>query len=172
MVCIIAEEMVAAYACVVIQIVTWLGMWKSTTGVIFYLGSSPITWLSQKQQVVALSSCEAEYIAASAAACQGVWLGRLLADLLGEPPEQVALKVDNQSAISLCKNPVYHERSKYIDTRFHFIRECVEGGSIRVEHIGTHDQLADILTKPLGRLKFHEMREKIGMAIVKQMHQA
>uniref|UniRef100_A0ACD5Y6T1 Uncharacterized protein n=1 Tax=Avena sativa TaxID=4498 RepID=A0ACD5Y6T1_AVESA len=123
---------------------------KSTTGVIFYLGSSPVSWLSQKQKVVALSSCEAEYIAATTAACQGIWLGRLLADLTGSEFEQITLNIDNQSAISLCKNPVFHERSKHIETRYHFIREKVEEGVVAVEYIGTNDQLADILTKPLA----------------------
>ncbi|KAM0925571.1 hypothetical protein ACQ4PT_004106 [Festuca glaucescens] len=91
---------------------------KSTSGMVFYLGPNPISWNSQKQKVVALSSCEAEYIAASTAACQGVWLRRLLADLAKKEVQKVSLKIDNQAAISLCKNPVHHERSKHIDTRF------------------------------------------------------
>jgi hypothetical protein len=88
---------------------------KSTTGVLFYLCSSPISWLTQKQKVVAMSSCEAEYIAGAATACQGIWLGRLLSELIEIPFEQVTLKIDNQSAISMCKNPVFHERSKHIE---------------------------------------------------------
>lgn len=84
---------------------------KSTTGVFFFLGDNLITWQSQKQKVVALSSCEAEYIAATTAACQGVWLARLLAELKGEEADAVTLNVDNQSAIQLSKNPVFHDRS-------------------------------------------------------------
>jgi hypothetical protein len=140
---------------------------KSTSGILFYLGTSPITWVTQKQKVVALSSCEAEYMAGAAAACQGIWLGRLLSELLGVDFETVILKIDNQSAISLCKNPVFHERSKHIDVRYHFIREKVEEGIVAVEHVGTNHQLADILTKPLARVKFQEMREKIGVCLVK-----
>lgn len=136
---------------------------KSTTGAMFFLGSSPVTWFSQKQKVVAQSSCEAEYIAAATAACQGLWLSRLLAQLKFSEPEEVTIKVDNQSAISLCKNPVHHDRSKHIDIRYHFIRDCVEEGKIKVEHVRTGEQLADILTKSLGRIKFLEMREKIGL---------
>lgn len=68
---------------------------KSTTGVIFYLGNSPITWVSQKQKTVALSSCEPEFIAASAGACQSIWLGRLLAELFNKEPDKVVLKIDN-----------------------------------------------------------------------------
>lgn len=134
---------------------------KSTTGMVFYLGPNPISWNSQKQKVVALSSCEAEYIAASTAACQAVWLRRLLADLAKREVQKVSLKIDNQAAISLCKNPVHHERSKHIDTRFHHIRECIEEGMIEVQHVNTNDQLADILTKSLGRQKFIDMRKKV-----------
>lgn len=78
---------------------------KSTSGVFFFLDENLITWQSQKQKVVALSSCEAEYIAATTAACQGVWLARLLAELRGEEADAVTLKIDNQSAIMLSKNP-------------------------------------------------------------------
>ena len=145
---------------------------KSTTGLIFFLGSNPISWCSQKRKVVALSSCEAEYIAACAAACQGVWLGRLLAELLKTEVKKVFLKIDNQSAIALSKNSVYHERSKHIDTRFHYIRDCVESGMIEIEHVCTEDQRADILKKSLARLKFLEMRKKIGVRVISGGQQA
>jgi hypothetical protein len=139
---------------------------KSTTGVLYFLGRNLISWQSQKQKVVALSSCEAEYIAATTAACQGVWLSRLLGELQNKAAEKITLKVDNKSAISLCKNPVFHDRSKHIDTRYHFIRECVEDGRVEVEFIGTEGQLTDILTKALGRVKFQELRAAIGVVKV------
>jgi hypothetical protein len=142
---------------------------KSTTGVIFFLGRSPVSWQSQKQRVVAISSCEAEYMAATTAACQGIWLARLLGEMLNEKPVKPKLLVDNKSAISLSKNPVFHERSKHIDIRYHFIRECVELGSIDIDYIRTSDQLADVLTKALGRLVFQELRRRIGMTeIIRQ----
>jgi hypothetical protein len=89
---------------------------KNTTGLVFFLGQGPVSWQSQKQQVVALSSCEAEYIAAATAACQGTWLSRLLGELMNEEPRTPKMLIDNKSAIALCKNPVFHERSKHIDT--------------------------------------------------------
>ena len=110
---------------------------KSTTGIIFFLSGNIITWQSSKQKVVALSSCEAEYIAAATAACQGVWLARLVKDMTGVEPGAPELKVDNQSAIALSKNPVHHDRSKHIDTKFHYIRECTEGNRIVLGHIST-----------------------------------
>jgi hypothetical protein len=136
---------------------------KSTTGVVFFLGSGVITWSSQKQKIVALSSCEAEYIAASTAACQAVWLSRLLGEVIGTEPKKVKLLIDNKSAIALSQNPVHHERSKHIDIRFHFIRECIEEGKVEVDHIQTEKQLADILTKSLGRTRFVELRQMLGV---------
>jgi hypothetical protein len=139
---------------------------KSTSGVLFFLGDSPISWQSTKQKVVALSSCEAEYIAAATAACQAVWLAQLLAEISGSAVSKPVLRVDNKSAISLIKNPVHHDRSKHIDTRFHLIREYANSGQIEMKFIRTEEQLGDILTKPLGKLKFREFCMKIGLRSV------
>ncbi|CAN6371938.1 unnamed protein product [Urochloa humidicola] len=128
----------------------------------------PISWQSLKQKVVALSTCEAEYIAAVTACCQGVWLGRLLEELTGDEAQAPVLMVDNQSAIALAKNPVHHDRSKHIDTKFHFIRDCVDGGQIKLQYVETARQLGDILTKPLGRLRHQELRIKIGVEDIKK----
>ncbi|CAO2146167.1 unnamed protein product [Urochloa humidicola] len=140
---------------------------KSTSGVLFFLGQNAVSWQSQKQRVVALSSCEAEYIAAATAACQGVWLAKMLGELRKEDARTFELRIDNQSAIALIKNPVFHERSKHIETRYHYIRECAEARKLKVEFIGTGGQLADILTKPLARNKFVEQRLKLGVVEVK-----
>ena len=141
---------------------------KSTSGSVFLLGTSLVTWASQKQRVVALSSCEAEYIASANAACQGIWLSRLLGELLGIQAPMVRLLVDNKSAIALSKNPVHHDRSKHIDTRYHFIRDCVDRGEVNIDHVGTTEQLADILTKALGRVRFVELRQQLGVVDVQQ----
>lgn len=139
---------------------------KSTTGHIFYLNGSPISWCSQKQEIVALSSCEAEFMAGTEAARQAIWLQALLEEVVGSSRERVVIMIDNQSAIALTKNPVFHGRSKHIHTRYHYIRECVENGQIEVKHIPGSEQKADILTKPLGRIKFKEMRDLIGMRVL------
>lgn len=136
---------------------------KSTTRVLFFLNGNVVTWMDITKTVVSLSSCEAEYIAAASAACQGVWLSRLIADLTCENVQKFKLLMDSKSALELSKNPVYHEQSKHIDTRYHYIRECVSDGIAEVEHIGTDRQLADVLTKPLGRVKSIEMRQKLGV---------
>ena len=142
---------------------------RSTTGHIFYLGRSPISWCSQKQETVALSSCEAEFMAGTEAAKQAIWLQDLLGEIMGTSYDGTVLRIDNQSAISLTKNPVFHGRSKHIHSRYHFIRKCVERKLIEVEHVPGSEQKADILTKALGRIKYKEMREMIGVQDLKDM---
>jgi hypothetical protein len=112
-----------------------------------------------------MSSCEAEYIAASTASTQLLWLATLLGDLLGRDTAAMELSVvDSQSALALAKNPVFHERSKHIQVRYHFIRDCLAEGSIKARYINTKDQLANLLTKHLGRIKFLELCSMSGMA--------
>jgi hypothetical protein len=136
---------------------------KSTTGMVFFLGKNLITWCSQKQSVVALSSCEVEYIAASAAACKVVWISRLLGDMIGRAPAKFELLIDNKSAIALCKNPVHHDRSKHIDIKFHHIRDSIEAGQLYVDHVRMEEQLANILTKALGFVWFIELHQLMGV---------
>ncbi|KAJ0558737.1 putative RNA-directed DNA polymerase [Helianthus annuus] len=136
---------------------------RGTSGTVFYFANNVITWSSQKQRTVALSSCEAEFMAATTAACQALWLRNLLSEVSGSESQCVELMVDNEGAIALMKNPVFHGRSKHIDTKYHFIRECVERGLIVVKHVNGNLQKADIFTKSLPRLKFAEMKSLIGV---------
>ncbi|GJV41487.1 ribonuclease H-like domain, reverse transcriptase, RNA-dependent DNA polymerase [Tanacetum coccineum] len=136
---------------------------KGITGIIFYYGESPISWSTQKQATIALSSCESEFIASTAAATQALWLKRLLSKLTHSQEEKVTIMVDNKSAIALMKNLVFHGRSKHIDTKYHFIRECVEREDIQVEFVSREYQKADILTKALPKIKFLTMRQLIGL---------
>jgi hypothetical protein len=110
---------------------------KSTSRAIFFLGEGSVAWSTQKQRVVALSSCEAEYIAGTGAMCQAFWLHRLLEEMVRVNLSSPRIKVNNMSAIALSKNPVLHYRSKHIKTCYHFIRECVERGEVVLEFIGT-----------------------------------
>ena len=136
---------------------------RSTAGMAFYLGESLITWCSQKQKTVALSSCEAEFMAATYAAMQALWLRSLMAEITAKEPKVVTLYVDNNSAIALMKNPVFHGRSKHIDIKYHFIRECVERGQVAVRRVCTEEQKADALTKPLPAGKLAVMRHLLGV---------
>jgi hypothetical protein len=84
--------------------------------------------------------------------CQGVWLARLLTDMLGTEAAAPELKVDNQSAIPLSKNSVFHDRSKHINVRYHYLRDCVDEGLINFIYMANEEQLADLLMKALGRV--------------------
>jgi hypothetical protein len=85
----------------------------------------------------------------------------------GQEEEAVELHVDNKSAIALMKNPVFHDRSKHIQTRYHFIRQCIDTGDIDVQFVRTEEQLSDIMTKALGRVRFQELHRRIGIVKVK-----
>jgi hypothetical protein len=136
---------------------------KSTSGIIFFFGKCLVSWQSVKQHMIALSSYEAEYIAASTALTQALWLVRLLGDLLSRDTRTVELRVNIKSALALTKNLMFHERSKHIQVRYHFIRGCLEKGSFKACYINTKDQLTDLLIKPLGRIKFLELCSRIRM---------
>lgn len=135
---------------------------KSTSGYAFSLGSGVISWSSKKQEIVALSSSEAEYIAATASSCQAVWLKRLLADVFQEQAVGTKIFCDNKATIAMTKNPAFHSRTKHIDIRYHFIRDLVASGSIMLKHCGTNEQVADILTKalPVGKHEFFRLQRE------------
>ena len=115
------------------------------------MGDTAFTWSSKKQAIVTLSTCEAEYIAANSVVCHAIWSRNMLKHL-GFPQEKpTEINVDNRSAIALGKNPIYHERSKHIDTRYHFIREHVKNKEVELFPCKSQDQLADIFTKPLKK---------------------
>eukprot|EP00253_Pinus_taeda_P004211 PITA_04211 len=96
------------------------------------LGSGAVTWTSKKQQAVALSSTEAEYRGAVKASCEAVWLRRMLADMHVSQAGPTPLFCDNQGVLKLAKNPVFHERTKHVETYCHYVRQLVEDGSIQL----------------------------------------
>eukprot|EP00253_Pinus_taeda_P011929 PITA_11929 len=136
---------------------------KSTSGYLFHMGLGAISWAFKKQSIVALSTAEAEYVAATAVACQAVWMRRMLRSLGQEQAKATVIFCDNSSAIALSKNSVFHKRTKHIDTRFHYIRELVSNGEIILQHCRTQEQVADILTKPSDQKSFEFLRKCLGM---------
>lgn len=102
-------------------------------------------------------------MAATATACQGIWLHRLLTQITDIQAGPVVVYIDNKSAIDLARNPVFHGRSKHIHVRYHFIRDCVEKGLIIIKHVSSDQQRADALTKPMSVVKFERMRELLGV---------
>eukprot|EP00253_Pinus_taeda_P033312 PITA_33312 len=136
---------------------------KSTSGYVFHMGSRAISWASKKYPIVALSTAKEKYVAATAAACQAVWMRRMLRSLCEEKVKSTVIFCDNSSAIALSKNYVFHKRTKHIDTKFHYIRELVNNGEIVLKHCRTQEQVADILTKPLEQKSFEFLRKCLGM---------
>ncbi|CAL5412844.1 unnamed protein product [Camellia sinensis] len=120
---------------------------RSISANVFTLGSGVITWSSKKQATVALSSSEAEYVAATSAACQAIWLRRMLAELQQRQEGATEIFCDNKATIFMTKNPAFHSRTKHIDMRLHFIRDLVAKEEVTLKYCTTHEQLADILTK-------------------------
>ncbi|CAG7826044.1 unnamed protein product [Allacma fusca] len=136
---------------------------KSATAMVVTIDESPISWQSQKQPCVALSSTEAEYIAPNVDLKDVKWPRAFLSELTFAQPEPTTVFVDNQSAIKLSKNPEMHSRTKHIDVRYHFTRNLIEQGEISVTYIPTTEQLADSLTKPLMKTKLVENRKELGL---------
>ncbi|XP_050139286.1 uncharacterized mitochondrial protein AtMg00810-like [Malus sylvestris] len=136
---------------------------KSTTGFVFFIGDTAFTWMSKKQLIVTLSTCEAEYVVATSCVCHAIWLRNLLKELNMPQEEPTEIYVDNKSAIALANNPVFHDRSKRIDTRYHYIRECIARKDVQVEYVKSQDQVADIFTKPLKQEDFVRLRKSISV---------
>ena len=136
---------------------------KSTSGCYFNLGSGMISWYCRKQTSVALSTTKAEYIAACGASKEAAWLRKLLAGLFDQELNVTAIHCDNQSCIKLSENPVDHDRSKHIDIRYHYIRDMVQKGAVKLQYLSTDEQTTYILTKPLSRVKFEYFRDKLGV---------
>ena len=131
---------------------------RSMTGYCFQLSKNGplISWKSRKQPTVALSTCEAEYMALSAATQEAKFLTQLLVDMTDSESKCVLLYVDNQGAISLAKNPVHHQRSKHIDIRYHYVRLEVQRGSVQFVYVTSEENVADIFTKPVSRARLNK----------------
>jgi len=135
---------------------------KSTSGGCQFLGRSLVSWSSKKQNSVALSTAEAEYISAGSCCAQLLWMKQTLLDY-GVKFDEILLLCDNESAVKIASNPVQHSRTKHIDIRHHFLRDHVNKGDIKIDGIGTDDQLADIFTKPLDESRFCKLRNELNI---------
>ena len=136
---------------------------KSTSGYMFQMSGAAISWRSKKQACVALSTAEAEYIALASAGQEAVWIRQLLSDMRSTPIGPTMIFEDNQSTISMVKNPHYHGRAKHVDIKFHFIQELAKTETVQLEYCCSDDMLADMLTKGLPREHFVKLRELSGV---------
>jgi hypothetical protein len=136
---------------------------RSTSGYLVKVGTGAISWRSRLQTLVALSTTEAEFIAAVSAGQEILFLRNLFKAFGYKIDEPSTLFIDNNSAISVAKNPEHHGRMKHLDLRFYWLRDEVEKKKIQVKHVDTNNMAADILTKALGRVKVGEMVKMLGL---------
>ncbi|XP_019186601.1 PREDICTED: uncharacterized protein LOC109181304 [Ipomoea nil] len=138
---------------------------KSIAGYIAFLGPNLLSWISHKQRTVARSSTEAEYKALVDAAAEVTWIQSLLRELELLPSMVPVLWCYNLRATYLCSNPIFHARTKHVKVDYHFVRDKVSSGALKVNFSSTHDQLGDIFTKPLFATRFNELRVKLGIVL-------
>ncbi|RVW40843.1 Retrovirus-related Pol polyprotein from transposon RE1 [Vitis vinifera] len=136
---------------------------RSTTGYCSYVWGNLVTWRSKKQSVVARSSAEAEFRAMAHGICEGMWLQRILKELGIISNSTMTVLCDNKATISIAKNPVQHDRTKHVEIDRHFIKEKLEGGTIKLMYIPSSRQTTDILTKALPKATYENMKSKLGM---------
>jgi hypothetical protein len=134
---------------------------KSTSGCCFSLGSGMISWFSRKQASVALSTTEEKYMGACLACTEAVWLRKLLSGLFDIELDAATICCDNQSCIKLSVNPVFQDKSKHIGIKYHFIRDVVEKGAVKLHYVVTNEQVVDVLTKPLSKVEY--FKDKLGL---------
>ena len=134
---------------------------RSISGYVMMLGGAAVSWKSKQQSCVATSTADAEYVALCEAAKEVVFLRRMCEDLGIEQEGSTPMFEDNQACISMVNSPVYSDRNKHIDVRYHYTRWLVEEGVVEVKYISTHKQLADIFTKALPRDQFQKLRNII-----------
>ncbi|KAI5317553.1 hypothetical protein L3X38_037260 [Prunus dulcis] len=145
---------------------------RSTSGYAFSFGSGTFSWASVKQNTVALSTAEAEYVSASEATAQAIWLRFVLDDFGEMQTEATPLFCDNMSTISMAKNPGFHQKTRHINRRYHFIREALQEEVINMKFCKCEEQLADIFTKALPKDRFSQLRLKLGVKPVSSLGQA
>lgn len=136
---------------------------KSTSGYCFTLGSGIFSWSSKKQEIVAQSTAEAEFVAATSAVNQALWLRKILIDLNLEQEASTEILVDNQAAIAISQNPVFHGKTKHFNIKLFFLRGVQKDGAVTLVYCRTEDQIADVFTKPLSVSKFEFLRSKLGV---------
>ncbi|XP_058986346.1 uncharacterized protein LOC131806348 [Musca domestica] len=136
---------------------------KSYSGSVFFIGNCVISWESKKQDIVALSSTEAEYVSTSNASKEAVYLSRLLHELGFLQENCVPINVDNQGALQLAYNPVHHKRTKHVDIKYHHIRDLIKSNTIKLVYCPTNDMVADIFTKNLAKSKHQKFVSLINL---------
>ena len=140
---------------------------RSTSGYVFQMSGCAVSWKSKRQNCVALSTAEAEYVALSSAVQEAMWLQHLVAELNNQPVDTVTIMEDNKSAICMAKETKCHGRAKHISIKYHFVREQVESKNVMLKYCPTENMVADVLTKGLSKPKHEVLTSKLGVVKVK-----
>ena len=139
---------------------------KAISGYAFLVNGGAVSWSAKRQEIISLSTTESEYIVATYAAKEALWLCQLISQIFSVSLETTTLFSDNQSAIALTKEHQYHARTKHIDVRFHFIRWIVEDGKLRLIYCPTEEMVADIFTKALVSMKVKHFASELGLELL------
>eukprot|EP00253_Pinus_taeda_P025176 PITA_25176 len=140
---------------------------RSTSGYAFNIFGGAVSWMSKRQSVVALSTIEVEYMAATHASKEVVWLQRLCSRM-GLVQGAIRINCDSQSAIFLAKNPAYHSNTKHIDVQYHFVRDMLEGKKVLLVKVETLKNTTNALTKFVSSKKFSWCRETMGISALEK----
>ena len=136
---------------------------RAISGYIFQLFGAPISWSSKRQDLVTLSTAEAEYVALTHAGKEAIWLSDVLSQTLKLNLRPITLYGDNNSSIAIAKDDVYHARTKHIDIYYHWIREKIADNTIHLQHVASENNLADILTKALSVAQVNRFANSVGL---------
>ena len=123
------------------------------------MGSGVISWFNRNQSCVALSTTKAEYVTVCSASFEAIWLKKLLSELFDLPLDATCIFCDNQSCVKLSENPVFHDRSKHIEIKYHYIRDMVQRGAVKLQYVAIDEKIEDVL----ARVKFEYFRERLGV---------
>ena len=136
---------------------------KSNSGYYTTLNGGAIAWCCRKQNIVTLSSAEAEYVALTETAKEMMWTRDVLKQFTGEEPRIMKIMTDSQSAMAMTDSQRFNQRSKHIDIRYHFIRDMVKKKELILAYVSTQVNIADMMTKPLGSNRIQQLREMAGI---------
>eukprot|EP00253_Pinus_taeda_P033426 PITA_33426 len=138
---------------------------KNTSGGAFYMGSRLVSWFNKKQSSIALSTVEAEYVAATYCCTQLLWMMQTLQDIQITCTPPISILCDNTSAINISKNPVMHSNTKHIPIKYHFLCEQVLEQKVKLKYVPSKEQVVDIFTKPLPKETFEYLRQNMEVVV-------
>ena len=158
----VMEDQILLLEAMLIQIMQAIWIKANPQRDMCFFASGAVSWVSKLQSIVATSTTEAEYVAATQASKEALWL-KMVMEELGHKQEKISLYCDSQSAVHLARNPAFHSKTKHIRVQYHFVREKVEKGTVDMQKIHTKENIADFMTKAVDTNKFIWCRSSCGL---------